>query len=113
RAPGPGAGRHAGASARGRRGLSRDRSSGDPGLGPAPGLERSLVGSITRGTLPGRKAMRRAIVGLLLLAVLSAAPASAKVLVCGVVRSGGAAVKGAHLVARARRITPVTQISRP
>jgi len=42
---------------------------------------------------------------------LAALPARAAVLVCGVVRSGGAAVKGANLIALERGITAVTDSS--
>jgi Carboxypeptidase regulatory-like domain len=43
--------------------------------------------------------------------LLAALPARAAVLVCGVVRSGGAAVKGANLIALERGITAVTDSS--
>lgn len=44
-------------------------------------------------------------------AVFAAAPAHAKVLVCGVVHSGGTAVKGANLVVLERGVTAVTDSS--
>ena len=56
--------------------------------------------------------MRRARLGsgivLFAIGIGLAATAHAKVLVCGVVRSGGAAVKGANLVALERGVTAVT-----
>jgi hypothetical protein len=56
-------------------------------------------------------AMSRWIGVAVVTALLAAAPADAKVLVCGVVRSGGAAVKGANLVVLERGATAVTDSS--